>query len=541
MAEIISTDMLIVGGGIAGLTAGAYLSRSGHDVLIVEKEKALGGLVNSFRRGSFLFDGGLRSIENSGIIFPMLKDLGIEIEFLLSTVSVGIEDRVMNVKDRESLKDYQALLNSIYPENTDEISALISEIKRIMNYMDILYGIDNPLFLDFKSNRKYVFQTLLPWLFKYLFTIRKIQKLDMPIEQYLTKFSKNQSLIDMIAQHFFKETPAFFALSYFSLYLEYRYPKGGTGSIPKAMKEYFTKNGGEVKTSTRIVSLDPQERIAVDNSNQQYRFKKLLWAADLKNLYRIVKTEKLPQKVQNQVQKTRTEFEKHSGGDSIFSLYLSSNLPPETFSKISGPHFFYTPSREGLSLADPKEILTGKEGILLRYTSDKDKIKRWLQKYFRYNTYEISIPVLRDSSLAPEGKSGLVISTLFDYSLAKQIKDEGWYEEFKAFAQDCMIKTLNESVYPGLSESVIDAEASTPLSIEKITGNSEGAITGWAFTQGEIPVIHQMTKVAKSVQTRMPNIFQAGQWSFSPSGFPISILTGKLAADQMIKAFKKDR
>ena len=37
----------------------------------------------------------------------------------------------------------------------------------------------------------------------------------------------------------------------------------------------------------------------------------------------------------------------------------------------------------------------------------------------------------------------------------------------------------------------------------------------------------------------VPDIVQAGQWTYSPSGLPISILTGKLAADRVMKEIKK--
>jgi hypothetical protein len=47
-----------------------------------------------------------------------------------------------------------------------------------------------------------------------------------------------------------------------------------------------------------------------------------------------------------------------------------------------------------------------------------------------------------------------------------------------------------------------------------------------------------MQKVAKSVLTPIPDVLQAGQWSFSPSGLPISILTAKLASDRAIKELK---
>ena len=45
----------------------------------------------------------------------------------------------------------------------------------------------------------------------------------------------------------------------------------------------------------------------------------------------------------------------------------------------------------------------------------------------------------------------------------------------------------------------------------------------------------KLPQVARSVLTPIPDTYQAGQWTYSPSGLPISILTGKLAADRVIK------
>jgi len=69
-------DVTVVGGGIAGLTAAAYLAKSGHTTLLCEKERTCGGLVNTFERDGFFYDGGIRAMENSGVLFPMLKHLG---------------------------------------------------------------------------------------------------------------------------------------------------------------------------------------------------------------------------------------------------------------------------------------------------------------------------------------------------------------------------------------------------------------------------------------------------------------------------------
>ncbi|MGL4372995.1 MAG: FAD-dependent oxidoreductase [Turicibacter sp.] len=241
-------DVVVVGGGIAGLTSAAYLSQAGLKVLLCEKEKKVGGLVNSFEYKGFTFDGGIRAIENSGIVAPMLRQLGIKMEFLKNTVSIGIEDEIIKVESKESLNDYKTLLSHKFPKNTEEIEKIINEIEKIMIYMDVLYGIDNPLFLDLKEDKEYLVKTILPWMIKYMFTINKIDKLNEPVYDYLRQFTSNESLIDMIAQHFFEKTPTFFALSYFSLYLDYQYPKGGTGELAHHLESFILNHQGDIKT-----------------------------------------------------------------------------------------------------------------------------------------------------------------------------------------------------------------------------------------------------------------------------------------------------
>jgi hypothetical protein len=56
-----------------------------------------------------------------------------------------------------------------------------------------------------------------------------------------------------------------------------------------------------------------------------------------------------------------------------------------------------------------------------------------------------------------------------------------------------------------------------------------------------MPVINKLQNADRSVKTPVPSIFQAGQWVYSPSGVPIAILTGKLAADKVLKQTRKAR
>ena len=520
---------------MAGLTAAAYLSKSGLQVVLCEKEKKTGGLVNSFEYKGFVFDGGIRGIENSGIVFPMLKQLGIEFDFLANPVSLGIAKDVIGIESKDSLTAYQALLEKYFPQNIPDIAGIVQEIRKVMGFMDILYGIDNPLFRDL-TDLDYLSRTILPWMVKYVLTLPKITKLYQPVDEYLAGFSTNQALIDIIAQHFFQKTPAYFALSYFSLYLDYRYPRGGTGTLPRLIEQFILEKTGEIRLETSIMRVDPGRNQAIDSLGNVYQYKKLIWAADLKTLYQLLDLASLSNK--NMIRKIELRQKAllgKIGGDSIFTLYLTVSLDSEYFSKISNAHFFYTPSLSGLSHASLNELRMHDRNSQSGFTSDKSLIIGWLKRFLELTTYEISLPVLRDSSLAPQGQTGLIISSLFDYSLTKHIQAMGWYEEFRNLMSERMIEVLDASIYPGLKAALIDRFTSTPLTIARISGNAEGAITGWAFTNDFIPAVNRLPKVASSVLTPIPDTYQAGQWTYSPSGLPISILTGKLAANRVLK------
>ena len=529
-------DVVIVGGGMAGLTAAAYLCLAGRKVLLCEKEVKVGGLVNSFVYHGFTFDGGIRAIENSGIVKPMLRQLGIEVPFTRNSVSIGIEQDVVGLQSKDSLKDYLALLQRQFPENSQDIDQFGLEIKKIMKYMDVLYGIDNPLFMDLKNDTRYLVKTLLPWLFKYLAAAPKIAKLDKPVVGYLKRISSNPALIDMIAQHFFKDTPTFFALSYFSLYLDYEYPLGGTGILVGKMKQFILEHQGEIKCETEISRLDALHDQVHDTQGNLYHYQKLIWAADMKRLYQVTDSDLLEdQEIRRAMISQKTAIADKAGCDSILTLYLTVDLDKQYFTKIANAHFFYTPCKTGLSSLDPSALLR-QDGKT--YSEDRQVIEDWLRQYYRLTTFEISCPVIRDEHLAPEGKTGLIVSTLFDYPLVSHIAAMGGYDAFKEFSAKAILDVLDATIYPGLKEKVTHQFVSTPLSLQKMTGNTDGAITGWAFTNSSIPVIHRMSGITKSVLTPIPNVYQAGHWVFSPSGLPISILTGKIAADQVLKNLK---
>jgi phytoene dehydrogenase-like protein len=530
-------NTIIVGGGIAGLTSAAYLSRSGHKVLLIEKNRECGGLVNSFVRDGFHFDAGVRALEDAGIIFPMLKDLNIQLEVVKSPVSLGIENEILNIENLDSLSKYRKLLINFFQESEVEIDEVLKSIRKIMKHMDVLYGIENPVFKDLKHDRKFVFKKLLPWLPKFITTVGKINRLNMPIEDYLEKIVKNPSLRDIISQHFFKNTPAFFAMSYFSLYLDYFYPKGGVGKLTEALKNKIIECGGEIKVETKIIEVMAEKCLAKDQRNITYKYDSLIWAADLKTLYKISKTDGLSPKIRTRFEFVKNNMLKNRGGDSVFSLFLEVDEPLESFRNIANGHFFYTPSKLGLGETHREEL----DHLLSNFEKvEKEQILTWLDKFTRLNTYEISIPGLKDPELVPPGKTGIIISLLAEYDLFSNIQKAGWLDEFISELENRVLSVISFSVYPMLKEKIIARFSFTPLSIENRVGSSEGAITGWAF-QKTMPVINKIQLSDRSVLTPIPSIFQAGQWAYSPAGVPMSVLTGKLAADRVLKQMKKFR
>jgi phytoene dehydrogenase-like protein len=530
----VKKEIVIVGAGMAGLTAAAYLARENFSVLLLDKNDRCGGLVTTFNSNGFFFDAGPRAFVNSGIVKPILKDLGIFEDYLENEISIGVEDQWFRVDSMAALSEYKRILSDLYPESLEDIEEIISIIDNLSDYTKILYQFDNPNFVDLRNNKRYIFRKLIPWTVKFLNALRKFNQFNMPVEDFLEDLTDNQSLIDILIQHFFRLTPTYFALGYFYVYLDYFYPKGGTGTLVQLLKEKILSCGGEIKLNTQIVEINPAESKVVDSEGNAYKYDHLLWAADLKTLYRNVNPAGLDAQLVQSIESKTESLLSSEGAESVFILFIAVDRPPAYFQAHGGEHMFYTPSREGLGETNRGE----RERLLQDFdTISKDEILDWLDKFCRLNTYEVSVPVLRDSSLAPEGQTGIMISCLFDYNIVEKIEKAGWYQEFKQILEERVISIFSQTIYQGIEEDILFKFSSTPLTINKVSGSSKGAITGWSF-ETHIPVVNTLKDIPKSVSTSIPGVLQAGQWAYAPAGVPIAMLTGWYATREIIKQSK---
>ena len=73
-------DVIIIGSGLAGLSAGAKLTKAGKKVLILEQHKIVGGCATCFKRDPYTFDVSLHELNGVGrnkYSYPFYQDLNV--------------------------------------------------------------------------------------------------------------------------------------------------------------------------------------------------------------------------------------------------------------------------------------------------------------------------------------------------------------------------------------------------------------------------------------------------------------------------------
>jgi phytoene dehydrogenase-like protein len=72
-----NADVVVVGGGLAGLCAAVYVSRAGFSVEVVERASALGGRGATLQENGFSFNRGAHALYRTGEASQILAELGV--------------------------------------------------------------------------------------------------------------------------------------------------------------------------------------------------------------------------------------------------------------------------------------------------------------------------------------------------------------------------------------------------------------------------------------------------------------------------------
>jgi phytoene dehydrogenase-like protein len=77
-------DAIVIGAGMGGLTAAAYLVKAGLRVLVLERNPHIGGTAYVYHRKGFTFPMGPLGFSHPGLVKTILEDLEIDEEILPS-------------------------------------------------------------------------------------------------------------------------------------------------------------------------------------------------------------------------------------------------------------------------------------------------------------------------------------------------------------------------------------------------------------------------------------------------------------------------
>ena len=148
-------DVIIIGGGLGGLFTGALLSKEGRRVTVIEKNRVVGGGLQTFRRGSAVFETGMHilgGLRPGGAVYRICDYLGIAHRLKLRDVDHDCMDEIYYHADghtyripegREAFTDY---LVGQFPHEEQGIHAYIDALYRLVDEVDFFFlrsGSDN--------------------------------------------------------------------------------------------------------------------------------------------------------------------------------------------------------------------------------------------------------------------------------------------------------------------------------------------------------------------------------------------------------------
>ena len=247
--------VLIVGAGLAGLSAAMRLAGAGRKVTVVEREAIPGGRAGRISDRGFEFDNGPTVLTMPDLIADAFDSVGEDME------------------DWIDLQPVAPLYRSFYPDGSrldvhadvnqmaEEISRVISpdEAAGYLKYVDFvskLYKYEMKDFID--RNIDSPFDLLTPNLAK-LVAIGGFRKLAPKVEQYL-KDPRTQRVYSFQAMYAglspYDALAIYAVIAYMDSIAGVFFPKGGMHAVPTAMAAAAEKHGVTFRYNTTVTKIE---------------------------------------------------------------------------------------------------------------------------------------------------------------------------------------------------------------------------------------------------------------------------------------------
>lgn len=489
--------VIIIGAGIAGLSAGVYAQRSGFKSRIYEMHTLPGGLMTAWKRKGFTIDGCIHWLVGSKpgtSYYEMWQEIGLiqnreifDPEIFMRYESAG--GKAINFyADTNRLE--QHLLETA-PEDEKAIRELCSAVRAFSRF-DMPEPTGSPL-RDFGR-----MVAALPRALPGLMTMFRFVKLTG--NQYAERF-KNPLLREALADQWGGMSAVAFMMTMGWIGSgNAGYPIGGSLPMARAVEKRYCDLGGEIFYDTRVekilVELLPggkgSRAVGVrlaDGREERADF--VISAADgHATLFKMLEGKFVDDKI-------LAMYDKAEIFPPILFIGLGVN---RTFPDLNG-------MTGGVSIPLNKPITIGEQSV--------ERIGMVIHNF--------------DPTLAAEGKTVITIIQPTSYEYWKEL--DGEPERYEAEKQRVALEIIDrlEERFSGLAGQVEMADVATPMTFERFTGNWQGSFEGWLPTPGAL-----MGNISKTLPG-LSNFYMAGQWVQAGGGLPSGVGTGK----QVIEMIKK--
>ena len=464
-------DVIIIGSGLGGLSAGAILSKKGKKVLVLEQHSKVGGFVTNFKRKGFEFDVSLHQIGGVEKTFfkDILKECGVfdkiellKHQFLYEAIYDDIELKVKN-GDINSLK---SKLYKLFPKEKFGIWLWFFIMQKIGWEVKIWdKGVKNKFIMPFLLYFAPLIITVL--MFSHRISVKKI--LDI-----CTKDKKLREILMQLLGYYGKDTDISMQVPFIANYGYYfdggYYIKGGSQSLSNSLKNVIEQNGGEVKVKDEVnqILFENNNATGVISKSGKYLAKNIIANASPFIVY-----EKLLKKWDNG-KKELDKIKDYEISTSLAQLYIGLDCPI----KILNPKF--------------------EKSYIVFINKNNEK-------------YTLSFHSNIDKSSVKENKSIICVTYLDDIKRWENLDNKQYKEKKEQEQKDILTKI--EQYLPNIQNHIEVIELGTAKTMQRYTNNKDGSVYGFSQKVGQAGFDRFSNK------SPLKNLYFASAWVFPSGGF----------------------
>lgn len=480
-------NVIIVGAGIAGLSAGCYARANGYPTSIFEMHSIPGGLCTAWKRKGYKFDISMHMLTGavSGPFHQMWKELGVIEKFTCKPHDHITQIEAMGHKlyfctDREKLEEQ---LLAISPED----EGLIRELTGLLFGPDMMKAATlKPRKLLTIRDKFRQFRAVLPLMS----TFKKYGKLTL--QEFASRFKHPflryaiPCMVDSpgwpMPDFPMAAMPGFIR----SAVTEAGPPLGGSQQVVFHIADRFKQLGGKLHLKSHVKKLIVEDKRVKGielSDGTRHMADHIIWAGDGHTLiYGLLEGKYVSEQITNM-------YKNWTPVSSLVHVNMGVNRD------FSGePHSMQFEVREPVSIA-------GKEFTSLSV----------LHHCF-------------DPSTAPEGKSAVEVWYPCDYEYWEELyKDQSAYKAEKKRIADYTIEQLDKR-WPGFASQVEVVDVCTPATYKRYTGNWKGSPDGWYVNPDNL-----MANDPVRTLPGLEGLQMVGQWTAPYTGVVLASMSGRQA------------